>query len=312
MHIEARATQLLAATPGLDEGWSQSKVTAASSLEEGREPPYALSEETKAQRGPAPPCTSSPQACASCPQNGSNRQVWRQLAERGWRSPAAPFCVLKGGRSSSTCLRDLLLHAPHRSPLLAGRGLTMPRELQAASSLPSQEQWGHCGRPGKCGQIPGTGSYPLGGSLLPRTLLLHSGRRRAAAAGPSHEPGRKQGQPSRRNTMPAYPVALPSNLAPTNLSGYKMQSDSHRHKAASRHQHAADQTVSRLLSTSSTTPGSPAGSAALSGCATGGLKQEEPGFSHPKVTFQWWVQVLTWDQELLGNLRTPQPDTCEQ
>lgn len=34
----------------------------------------------------------------------------------------------------------------------------MPRELQAASSLPSEEQWGHCGRSGKCGQVPGTGS----------------------------------------------------------------------------------------------------------------------------------------------------------
>lgn len=40
-----------------------------------------------------------------------------------------------------------------------------------------------------------------------------------------------------------------------------------------------------------------------------GLEQEEPGFSHPEVTLQWWVQVLTWDQELLGSLRTPQLDT---
>lgn len=29
-----------------------------------------------------------------------------------------------------------------------------------------------------------------------------------------------------RNTTPACPVALPSNLIPTNLSGYKTQSDS--------------------------------------------------------------------------------------
>lgn len=34
---------------GLDEGCSQSKVTAASSLQEGREPPCALSGEIKAQ-----------------------------------------------------------------------------------------------------------------------------------------------------------------------------------------------------------------------------------------------------------------------
>lgn len=122
-------------------------------------------------------------------------------------------------------------------------------------------------------------------------------------------PGRKQGQPSRRNATPACLVALASNLPPTNLSGYKMQSDSHRHKAASRHRHAAEQTASRLLSTASTTPGSPAGSAALSGCATGGLEQEEPGLSHPKVTFQRRVQVLTRDQELPGNLRTTQLDT---
>lgn len=89
-----------------------------------------------------------------------------------------------------------------------------------------------------------------------RTLLL-SGRRGAVAA---MSPGRKQGQPSRRNAMPARPVALLSNLAPTNLSGYKIQSDSHGHKAASRHQRAAGQTASRLLSTASaasTAPGSP-------------------------------------------------------
>lgn len=187
----------------------------------------------------------------------------------------------------------------------------MPRELEAASSLPSREQWGHCGRPGKCGQILGLAVTHWVGRYHHALSSTQVGGEWWLPALPMG-PGRKQGQPSRRNTMPAWPVALPSNLAPTNLSGYKMKSDSHRRKAASRHQHAADQTASWLLSTASTAstaPGSPAGSAALSGCAMGGLEPEEPGFSHPKVTFQWWVQVLTWDQEPLGNLRTPQLDT---
>lgn len=159
---------------GLDEGCSHSKVTAASSLEESRGPPYALSEEIRAQQGTASLCTSSPQACASCPQNSSNQRVWRQLAGRGWWFPAAPLLVVPVG-APPPAQGSPAPRTPH-SPLLAGRGLTMPRELQAASSLPSREQWGHCGRPGKCGQIPGTGSFPLGGSFLPRTLLLHSGR----------------------------------------------------------------------------------------------------------------------------------------
>lgn len=146
----------------LDKGYSQSKVMAASSLGEGREPPYTLPEEIKAQEGPASPCMPSPQACASCPQNNSNPWVWRQ---RGRHFPAAPLLILNGGGSSSTFPQDLQLQPC--SLVLAGRGLTMPRELQAASSLPSEEQWGHCGRPGKCGQIPRPGSYPLGGSLMP-------------------------------------------------------------------------------------------------------------------------------------------------
>lgn len=55
-----------------------------------------------------------------------------------------------------------------------------------------------------------------------------------------------------------------------------------------------------------------AGSAARSACTTGELEHEEPGFSHPKVPFQRRVQVLTWDQELLGNPGTPGLDTEER
>lgn len=53
----------------------------------------------------------------------------------------------------------------------------MPRELQEASSLPSQEQWGHCGRLGKCGQIPGLAVTQLGTLFLPGSLSASSGRR---------------------------------------------------------------------------------------------------------------------------------------
>lgn len=41
----------------------------------------------------------------------------------------------------------------------------------------------------------------------------------------------------------------------------------------------------------------------------GGAAGAETSFSHRKVTFQLWVQVLTWDRELLGNLKTPPCDT---
>lgn len=85
--------------------------------------------------------------------------------------------------------------APHRpcSLLLAGRGLTMPRELQAASSFALSGTMGPLWEARQVWADPGTGSYPLGGSLPPRTLLLHSGRRRVVAAGPSHGPWKKTG-----------------------------------------------------------------------------------------------------------------------
>lgn len=60
----------------------------------------------------------------------------------------------------------------------------MPRELQEAYSLPSQEQWGHCGRPGKCGQIPGLAVTQLGALLLPGSLSASSGRRRVGGCRP--------------------------------------------------------------------------------------------------------------------------------
>lgn len=47
----------------------------------------------------------------------------------------------------------------------------------------------------------------------------------------------------------------------------------------------------------------------LSGYAGGVAAGAETSFSHRKVTFQLWVQVLTWDQELLGNLRRTPCDT---
>lgn len=184
----------------------------------------------------------------------------------------------------------------------------MPRELQAASSLPSREQWGHCGRPGKCGQIPGTGSFPLGGSFLPRTLLLHSGRS-AAGCQPfprgleENRAGSATGTPCQRTRWPCratslLPICLGTKCSQT-ATGAKLPAT------------AAEQAASRLPRTASSAPGSAAGSAALPGCATGrggGLEQKESVSSHPKATFQWWVQALTWDQEPLGNLRTPQVD----
>lgn len=60
----------------------------------------------------------------------------------------------------------------------------MPRELPEASSLPSQEQWGHCGRPGKCGQILGLAVTQLGALFLPGSLSASSGRRRAGGCRP--------------------------------------------------------------------------------------------------------------------------------
>lgn len=97
---------------GLDEGCSQSQVTVASSLQEGREPPCALSGETKAQRG---------RLCL----------------------------IVRGGGSSSTC------PGTSCSTLLADRGLRMPRELQAASSLPSQNNGAIVGARASVGRSPG-------------------------------------------------------------------------------------------------------------------------------------------------------------
>lgn len=149
-----------------------------------------------------------------------------------------------GGREAGASLQlpflySMMVGAPppsHRTSssmhtlLLAGRGLMMPRELQAASTLPSQEQWGHCGRPGKCGQIPCLAVTRWVGPHC------HSGRRRA--------PWNYTWPARRRNSMPACPVALLSSLAPTNLPGYKTQSDSQQRRAAS----AADLAVSRRRS----------------------------------------------------------------
>lgn len=123
-------------------GCSQGKVMAESSLEKGREPPCALSEEIKAQRGSASPV---------CLQHRCVLGVLKTAARN------APLQL------PSTCPWDLLPHVCPFCSLLrvndgyaqdgydhpAGRGLMMPRELQEASSLPSLEQWGHCGRPGR-------------------------------------------------------------------------------------------------------------------------------------------------------------------
>lgn len=192
MRVWAKATQPLV---GLDRGCSQSKVTAASSLKEGREPPYTLSEEIKAQWGPASLCMSSPQACASCPQNNSNRWVWRQLAERGWRSPAAPHLLLKGGGSSSTHPPPAHGTSCSTQALQPAAGRQRVNDAQGAGGSLLLALSGTMGPLWEARQVwadPGTGSYPLGGSLPPRTLL-HSGRRRVVAAGPSHGPWKKTG-----------------------------------------------------------------------------------------------------------------------
>lgn len=99
----------------------------------------------------------------------------------------------------------------------------MPRELQEASSLPSQEQWGHCGRLGKCGQIPGLAVTQLGTLFLPGSLSLppQVGEEWVAAS-PFCGPWENTGQPSHRKTMSVCLVALPSNLAPIDMSGYKI------------------------------------------------------------------------------------------
>lgn len=100
---------------------------------------------------------------------------------------------------------DLPPHAcPSCSLLLAGRGLMMPRELQETSSLPSQEQWGLCGRLGKCGQIPGLAVTQLGTLFLPGSLSASSGRRRAGGCQPCR-PWKNTGQPSHRTPRQRAP-----------------------------------------------------------------------------------------------------------
>lgn len=84
---------------------------------------------------------------------------------------------------------------------------------------------------------PRTGSYPAGlvvpASCSCQVLSLppQVGGERVAALALPVGPGRTLASPTTRNTTSAWPVAMSSNLTPTNLSGYKMQSDSHGHKA---------------------------------------------------------------------------------
>lgn len=116
------------------------------------------------------------------------------------RQAGAPLqlLALKGSGRSATCPWDLLLHVcPSCSLLLASRGLMMPRELQEAFSLPSQEQWGHCGRLGKCGQIPGLAVTQLGALCSCQVLSLppQVGGEQVVAS-PSVGPGRTLASPA--------------------------------------------------------------------------------------------------------------------
>lgn len=63
---------------------------------------------------------------------------------------------------------------------------------------------------------PRTGSYSTGRLMfLPGSLSASSGRRRAGGCQPFCGPWKNTGQPSHRNTTSACPVALASNLTPT-------------------------------------------------------------------------------------------------
>lgn len=140
----------------------------------------------------------------------------------------------------------------------------MPRELQAASSLPSQNNGAIVGGQASMGRSLGLAVARWVGRWHPRSAVSSS----TQVGG---ERWQKQGQPGRRNSILACPPALLSNLAPTNLSGCKMQPGGHQHRAASRHRQHCQPPA-----------GSPAASAALSPCATEGPQQEEPQFFSPQ------------------------------
>lgn len=78
----------------------------------------------------------------------------------------------------------------------------MPRELEAASSLPSREQWGHCGRPGKCGQILGLAVTHWVGRYHHALSSTQVGGEWWLPALPMG-PGRKQGQPQEHHASVA-------------------------------------------------------------------------------------------------------------